>query len=409
MANQSPPANSYCGTLPDAETPPIINFFGGLKLVAQVDPTKGAPGQCELSLDLIGKMEAALAPLAPILLILDVVAQLISCFTLATDAISNPLKIPDLLACFPDLVTKFNQLLGLVPTFPQGIVNIAAMVYSTVGLTRYQIGCAIVAVKSIQSQLAEVNSLLARAQEVNDSRMKTNLTALAACARQNAQRQAGNVLAALGPITRILCTVRALLVIIPGGRPIAKKLTLDLPTSLDQIDDALAALEATKEILDEVLALIEDLVNSLGLGALLHPDPVFRCPVDDLPTEEPSTQPVARPAISGVVPVSGPFGAPGRGGNAPVPADVVLVISGSGFNPNAVAYLGTSKLATTFQNPSRVTARVPAAQFKQAATYQLIAVNESPNSELFGGSPSPAQPTGNPASKASDVYDYEVT
>jgi hypothetical protein len=346
-------------------------------------------------------MEAALAPLAPILLILDVVAQLISCFTLATDAISNPLKIPDLLACFPDLVTKFNQLLTLVPTFPQGIVNIAAMVYSTVGLTRYQIGCAIVAVKSIQTQLAEVNSLLARAQEVNDSRMKTNLTALAECAKQNAQRQAGNVLAALGPITRILCTVRALLVIIPGGRPIAKKLTLNLPTSLDQIDSALAALEATKEILDEVLSLIEDLVNSLGLGALLHPDPVFHCPIDDLPDEEPPLPPVARPAISGVLPASGFLPA--------TPAAVTLTILGSGFNPDAVAYLGTTEIATTFQNPSRVTAEVPAGRFKDAATYQLTIVNKVKQEALFAASPSKAQPSGNPASKASDVYDYEVT
>lgn len=290
--NTAPASDSFCVETEQPAVFPVIRFIGGAQLTPQIDPARGLPTSCELSLSLATSIQAALAPFQPFLTLLDLVATLVQVFLLAVQAITNPFKIAKMLAQIPALTDKFNKLLSLIPVLPQGIAAFAVTILDTLRFVAASIDCTIGTLNSILLQQAEIDRLIARANQVDDPTIANELLAQAACSQTETNKLTANALGSLAPIARILCTIRGLLSIIPGGQPIAAQLVFPDTRNFSNVADAVVQLEALR---DTLLAAI-DVVGALAVGINLNPDPLtFECPIDDV--ADPVTSNLPTPEI----------------------------------------------------------------------------------------------------------------
>lgn len=367
VANKSPDVDSFCLKLGTLTSLPVIRLPGGAQISAAVDPTKGVPSECSLSLDLVGKLEAALAPFGAIFTILDAIAQLGTCFQLLVSALTDPLKIPDLLKCVPDLLPKLNAILALIPIFPQGIAQAITSFVDILRTVAFQLKCVVKMLENVRDDLAEAQRAIDAAATAEDPVLRDNLLHLAGCAKANAEKTSGNALAALGPINRILCTVRGLLVLtgLPPLVDIAKKLTLTLPANLPVIDDIIGALDT---ISTDILLAVDALVEIGGpFGAPLPPpDIIFKCPIDELAEEEASSPPPV-PHIASLTPGTVIAGAPSTN----------ILVGGTNFTSAATVYTGSTPLETKYQGSSLVVT-LPAELLAVAGSFSLVVINVSP-------------------------------
>lgn len=291
-------APSFDCPVRDFPISPAIRFPGGVSLEPQLDPSKGVPGACGTTLDLVQTLQSALAPFQPFLNLLDTVAGLVQCFFLAVDALSNPFKIPDLLACIPALVEKVNRLLSIIPVLPQGIGGYTTLVADVTRFVAVQIDCIIQQLQAIQGQLEEVARLTRRLNEVDDPLLVARLREQIECANEIIAAQSDVALAALGPIARIFCTVKAILTLVPGGAEIARQLAIPDPSNAAAIDDAIESLELTRDALLALAQTVAGIGAPFG-GAVTPASLVFQCPIDDLSdaeVEELSEEPTPAPA-----------------------------------------------------------------------------------------------------------------
>lgn len=402
----APEAASFCVPPPTISIAPIIRFPGGGTLEPAIDP--GRTGVCALSADLIGQVSAAIAPFSPFLQLLDVVSTMVNCFLLMAEAISNPFKIPDLLGCMPNLVRKFTELLGLVPAFPQGAGQIVRFVHDVVLFTAAQVACAIEGLDSVLRQLEEVTRLLARAAECDDASIRAAMIDQAGCATDAAASDAEIVLQALGPIARLLCAVKTLLGLVPGGLAIAKQISFpavsvggDGVAAIRDARDALATLQASLTTAADVL---RGFASGLGVDATV-PAPGFVCPIDSAPDEAPET-PVPEPEILFVAPeatapaVLPPPVLPAYPGGPTHPAlalstgdpDTRIVLFGSGFEPGvSTVFWGLARLESAVVSPTRMTAVVPRTLLRQDIAVDLTVVNTPSGGKPFSGIAAPGE------------------
>lgn len=297
-SNEAPETETFCLDTQVPEEIPVIRFIGGIALEPQIDPTKGGgAGPCGLTQDLVGPIQAMLAPFQPVLTILDVVATLGQCFLLMTEVITNPFKIPKLLGCIPGLVNKINTLLSLVPIFPQGIQAFITFVVDIIRFIAVQIDCVVAVLTTLEGLYAQIQQLQQQLQETDDPELQDALQKLLDCSQEEADQQVSLSLNVLGPIARLLCTVRAILALVPGGAEIQKNLAFPDPTDITALEDAIEILSAVR---DALLA-VEDALVALtgGLGVLPPPPPGFQCPLDDL-EDDPTVPEPSQPSITGL-------------------------------------------------------------------------------------------------------------
>lgn len=298
--NTAPDPTTFCIDTEGASVFPVIRFIGGGELSPIIDPTRGPPTSCELTVSLAASVQSALAPFQPFLTLLDLVATLVQVFLLAVEAITNPFKIAKMLAQIPMLVDKFNKLLALVPVLPQGIAAFATTVLDVLRFVAASIDCVIQTLQSILVQQEEINRLIAKANTVDDPTIRAELLERVSCSNVEVQKLSATALGSLAPIARILCTVRALLTLIPGGQPIAAQLAIPDARNFTSIADGVVRLEALRDVL---LAAIK-LVGGLAVGVSLEPNPLdFSCPLDDTADSDEPEFPT--PRISQLFPMVG--------------------------------------------------------------------------------------------------------
>lgn len=360
-ANEAPPTSDFCVETNVPDSLPVIRFVGGAQLEPQVDP-KSTPTSCSLTLNLVGDLQAALAAFQPLLTLLDTVANLAQCLLLLTEVVTNPFKIPDLLGCIPGLIQKINTLLQLVPIFPQGIQAFITFIVDVIRFIATQLDCVISILESIQEQLDELARIAAAINGTDDEVLQADLQELFDCGTAEAEQQSSQSLGALGPVARILCTVRAILAIIPGGKEVQQFLTFPDPTSITFIDDAITALRFLR---DALLAVEEALIAlTLGLGVLPAPGVGFVCPLDeDTGGEEEEAEDPPQPVIASI---TEPDGTPIVPPVAPSAVDKQVLIQGT-------------SLASALADPSSSnkvffgTAPVPEDNVNQVSDLQILA------------------------------------
>ena len=378
--NEAPDPVEFCLEVPNVSIP-AIHFFGGLVIEPQVDPTRGSPGSCGVTLDLASKLQAALAPLQPLFTILDMLAGIVQCFLLLVDVVTNPFKIPDLLKCIPGLIEKFNSLLALIPVFPQGIVLLVTMIVDIIRFVALQIGCVVDILESIQNEVAGLSDLIRKIDETDDAVIRANLQLSFDCGLLATRENQSSALLALGPIARILCTIRAFLSIIPGGREIADKLAFTDPSKIEALDSAITALKGLSKGLLDVVGLVELLATPFG-GLIPAPGAGFVCALDSaftIPTPEalpiPTVTSLQAPPPT-VNPNEVPLASPGD-------PDVDVVITGIDFIESSQVFWQTSKIAkVVFSNETTLTASIPADLRTVTGDFLLAVVNAPPSTPV---------------------------
>ena len=378
--NQAPDVDAFCVDTQIPEASPVIRFPGGAVIEPQVDP-QSVPTNCTLTLDMVGQLQTALAPFQPVLTILDTVATIGQCFILMTEALTNPFKIPDLLACIPGLVGKINRLLQLVPIFPQGIQSFITFIVDVMRFTAAQIDCVVSILEGLRVQFAELARISDRINTVDDVEIVENLQTLFDCGTQEAEQQLGIALGALGPIARILCTVRGILAIIPGGNEVQKQLAFPDPTNVSGLDAAIATLSGIRD----ALLLTEDVLEALtlGLGFLPPPEVGFRCPLDDVDTSSEDRDP--DPATPQIFNVLEPTGLPLIPPTAGTPEKTVVIVGSNLTDPLAdpskadKVYFGASPLpesAVVLVSVSSLTITIPGDLLTSAGSYPITVINK---------------------------------
>lgn len=346
--NTSPETESFCVSTELPTSIPVIRFPGGHTIEPQIDPNDGTPSSCALTLDVVGQLNSALAPFRPFLTVLDMVSHLAQCFLLLVEVVTNPFKIPKLLACIPQLVDKINAVLALVPIFPQGIAAFITFIVDILRFAATQLDCIIQMLGSIQRQIEEIDRLRDRAVQTDDPFVVTSLEQLIACSEQEVATQTSLALSALGPIARLLCVIRAILTLIPGGRALAESLAFPDPSDITQVEAAIFALETVRDIL---LAAVDAAALLSPLGVQAPPPLVFTCPLD-VPSDEEEEEEVPEPSITTLL---NSVGSPvGFFPNPPVPqssgpddADYRVQIVGTNFTSTSRVFWGTAPIDDT--------------------------------------------------------------
>ena len=405
--NTAPPIEDFC---PAAELPtfPVIRFPGGFALEPQVDPTKGVPGACSLVLDLTGKVQGALAPFMPLFQILDFVAHLANCFMLLKDCISNPFKIPDLIACLPGLLGKLNALLALIPVFPQGIIGMVTFVADIIRFAVAMLDCVIGQLNALQQEFVELGRLAETLNRTEDEAAKANLEAMLEAGTAAAETSASTILAALGPIARLLCTVRSLLSIVPGGREIAQKMAFPDPSKITNIGTAIEALVAVRDVLNAAITLLATI--GLGIAPLAPPELSFSCALDAPADEAPAVE-LEEPEISLVLTAAGLPLPPATIPQAS-PGDPVfrLIINATGITETTQVFWGTVQLQEITFQTTRLVVDVPSDLLTNTGNFYLLLVNvpSGAGAAFSGLSEDPSSPAASGV-KLSDQYEVEVS
>lgn len=403
--NTAPSPDGFCI---DTESPtvfPVIRFIGGAELQPQFDPTRGPPTSCEMSLSLANSIQSALAPFQPFLTLLDLVATLVQVFLLAVEAITNPFKIAKMLAQIPALADKFNKLLALIPVLPQGIAAFATTVLDVLRFAATSIDCVIQTLESIRRQQEEIARLTTKANAVNDPTIAQELRNRVACSEQEVQKLTASALGSLAPIARILCTVRALLSLIPGGQAIASQLVFPDARNFTSIADGIQQLTVLRDVLLGAI----DIVGALAVGINLEPDPLnFSCPLDGS-EPDPDEPELPTPSISQLLPMYGlpPIIFPSSGSS-----EFEFQIIGSDFDisrkENKV-FFGTAPLAPEQilqLHSNRILVRLNSEQLSEAGEFWL-SVSNAPGA----GTTKPFEGVGTDESrtKISNLVTFEVT
>jgi hypothetical protein len=376
--NEAPDVDAFCIETNVPESSPAIRFIGGIALEPQVDPTKGTPSSCGLTLDMIAPLQAALAPFQPFLTLLDAVASLAQCFLLMGEVITNPFKIPDLLGCIPGLIGKINTLLQLIPIFPQGIQAFVTFIVDVLRFVATQLDCIIEILESIQALFDQLAVIANRINNTDDAEVQAGLRTLFECSEEEANSQASQALSALGPIARLLCSVRAILALLPGGAEVQKQLAIGDPSNIEALDDAINGLKLVRD----ALFAVEDVLIGLtaGLGVLPPLEIGFSCPLDDISDEEEEEEEIPVPSITSTKNVSGGLIPPGTitqaaDENDP---DFTLVIVGTNYSGNSKVFWDTAPISdVTFTDETELRVEVPAGLRINTGLFQLAVVNEA--------------------------------
>lgn len=337
----APPADDFCAPAPPKLIIPVIRFPGGASLVPVLDPSR-QPGACGVSLSLVNSLQTALAPLAPIITLLDIVGTLVQIVLVIPEVIGNPFKIAKLLRLIPGLTGKLNNLLSLIPPLPSGAIAFATFVADVLDFAAAQVACVVETLKSVQQELEAIDREVAKSQAVDDADLAARMQALAECQRGVVVERAAGALAVLSPIARIICTVRAILSLVPGGSVIADQIRLPATTDVTDLNAAIAALESVKDGLHGAATAI----RSTGLALPGLEDLNYICELD-IGTDEAPADPADMPKIARLyspeIGYATPLASISQAASSDDP-DIRLGLFGSGFNEKTAIYFGATRI-----------------------------------------------------------------
>jgi len=215
-----------CIHLPSTPAPQELVMPGGATLRAQ---------------DLIGAAQPALAPLAPLFDILDVVLGIHRVLEAIPDAIlGTPPDPTEVAARLAELAGKMPRLLQLVPQFsvPVMAVRLVDAAIGELERARSQL-------QGILVLLERVRAAAGRGAELGDE----DLLRLATCAEEDAATATGNAVRALGAVQGVLSILGPLLALI-GGPQLPDLSSLDgqpRDDAVGAIGDLITALRTARD------------------------------------------------------------------------------------------------------------------------------------------------------------------
>lgn len=351
-----------CPALAFPEEVPVIRFPGGIQFQPQFDPSQGVPTNCSMVFDSLRQLQPAFAAFQPFLTLLDTVTQFVQCFFLAVEAIGNPFKVGDLLACLPNLITKVNTLLSLVPALPQGIAAYITLIVDVIRMIALWLGCIIEIFTGIQRQLTLLNTLVNQVNETDNIQFRATLQSQIQCGQQIAQSNTDTAINALNVVARLFCSVRGILLLIPGAQSFARSLALPNASNLGGLNDAIEVLQSVRDVLLGLVNTVSALAGPVGVAA--PPDLTFECPLDSLTDEDladlvptPPVRPVIHRLLDAttLLPLAvtiapNPVGIPiVTAATSPTDNTLDVVIDGTGFDQNTFVYFGTSRQAARIE------------------------------------------------------------
>jgi hypothetical protein len=352
--------------------------------VVRRDPSI-APDACSYAASLATVAQGALAPFQPLLSVIDLLCQAVQFVLALKDAVTDPTANPKLLGMVPGLVEKLNKVLSLVPALPQGVVAYVQLVVDIIDLAVEAIDCALSALRSASALQAQAQAIRERIADVDDAAFRAGLDDTARCCEAEAARTTRDGLDSLGAIARLLCVIRALLMLLPGGSALQERLAVPDPANLVDVDRAAEALTVLRDALRAVVDVVAALAGGLGVTTAAEP---FHCPLDasaGTPATPPAPPPV--PALSAVLWVSS--GLPvtvvpqAPGGTGPDLSPVRLV--GSGFDRSTTWFAGTTQVPATPDGTGRVLIALPARVRARTGLLELRAVNSAAGQAPFAG------------------------
>lgn len=383
---EAPDPSSFC---PEQEmpTPPSLRFPGGFQINPTIDPTRGIPLDCSFSVDLVRQISPALAVFQPILMLLDFVGTLGQVLIVMTEVVQNPLKIGKLLALMPGLTQKFNELLALIPVLPQGVARFASFVVDVISIVRLSIVCATQALESVKREVVAIESRIVEATSMDDADLQVGTLEVLACSKAEAQKRAAAIVFSLAPVAKLLCTIKTILSLIPGGAVIANRPELSFPdvsgavagtgdSFVEGLDVAIDSLQTVSSALETVRTAVEVLSGTIVIAV----SPLeFSCgPVDESEKAEPASPEIAAlySATDPPLPLPTPFV------TAPGP-DTTILIAGTNFDATSQVWFGTEQVPpeNLQVTPTRIVATIPAELLGMPGEFKVSVVNSAVDPE----------------------------
>jgi hypothetical protein len=251
------PPDDLCIRLPAIPEFERICLPGGVCLDYAWSQVGKIPTAADLSIDFLGQLGPALAPMQPFFNILDVVVQIFKCLQAIPDAITN-LDPSELVDCIPALGALIDQLLKLIPqmSIPKLVIaairNVATLLRGIAG-----------ELSAMNSQLQRIADGIDRAASLGDAGLNSFLV----CAQDTVQQSASATAAALKGIGTLILTINLFMGLFGGPEiPCFGALVEDnLSQGFDVIIDLLLSLA---DLLDDIADKIPDpdLALTLALG-----------------------------------------------------------------------------------------------------------------------------------------------
>ena len=377
-STESPAASFFCPEV-EVPSPPAVRVIGGYEIRPTVDASRGPPTSCSYQLDLVRQINSAVAPLVPILDVIDLLTTTTSVLTIAIEVIQNPLKITKLLKLVPGLAEKLNRLLQKIPVLPQGIQAFATMVLDVLTIARLALACVRDQAQSLRNEVAAIEGRLAELVSLSDPDLNARSIEILECSRERARERADAVVVSLAPVAKLLCFVRQLLSLLPGGKELASQISLpDLTGSFSDPAGLVSALDSAIAVLETVDDVLETVIEAARIAFLVPDlDATISCAPIDLSEPEAIEAPTIAACYSELgAPIVGPFATAGD-------EDTTIQITGSGFSSGTKFWFGGVELVVAEVVEDRASVIVPAAEIVAAGDFLLSATNDNLTGALF--------------------------
>ena len=251
------PVDVPCFDLTVGPSELCIEMPGGARLCAVSDIDIGNPSA--IVRDLMGQFNAALAPLAPIFNIFDVVIAIKECIDAVVDAVGPPPDPTKLLQCIPGLAEAINKILQLLPplSIPFMVKSLlSALIVFLEGLKQDLRSAILAAARVANAQL--------RAAELNNIRLQ----GIADCIEDNFEIAIVNFNKGAAPLSRLILVLNVFL-------ELAQLPCIQIP--LGPIEGAVDAALVPLDKAIELLTIVRDAIGVPELVLEAIPDPDEPC------------------------------------------------------------------------------------------------------------------------------------
>jgi hypothetical protein len=227
-----PNLNDICVELTVTPQGLSLTFPGGATVAPEVPDV--VPDLFQLSKQLLGQANAALAPLAPIFNILDVALALVQVVNAIPDAIKSldPGKITDAL---PDLGKKVAKLAPLVPQ-----LSVPILILGLIDTLLAFLGGLATQLRALIDQQVRIQHAENRATELGNAQLR----AVTDCAKHHVDAQLQSLSESTAPVNRLIALLNVFTQLIGlGPLPDLSNLGSDAAAALEPLEDIVKTLK----------------------------------------------------------------------------------------------------------------------------------------------------------------------
>lgn len=214
---------------------------GGARLAAEF-PNIRIPNPAELSAALFAQVNASIAPLEPLFIVMEALISVSDCVKAVEKAIASFPPRPDkLAACFPKMAEKMSAVLQLVPPLSipimiSGIIDALIIYFKGI---RAQLKFAVGAKADIEAKKERVTFLTS----IGLSKASTQLSGVVGCAEEDLNLFMMNMNAGAIPLTRLINDVNGLLRLAQLDLQIPLPAEFNISVGTKEVDAAIVFLQ----------------------------------------------------------------------------------------------------------------------------------------------------------------------